>query len=122
MSEWVWSHDGERFNGGPEDSKEAAYAQAAQEGARFVGEKVDYQSFADTTLAETLLENEGEAAYERCGEVADDWPPRVCREDVIAASAKVAMIMRELVGSPHFWTVAHVEELSVPCVPKQPTT
>ena len=111
QNEWVWSHDGERFNGGPEDSREAAIEQALSEGARFVGRKIKYHAFGVKDLTSVLLEDEGERAYECVGEVADSWPPPVSPEKAREATAKIAAIMIELTGLPWFYAVEDVQEL-----------
>jgi hypothetical protein len=109
--EWVWSHDGERFGGGPEESKSAALDQARVEGATHIGRKVDYQPF-DWDVVEHLLEQEGCESYETVGEIADSWPPHVDKEERKEARDQIATIMRNLVGEPDFYKVVDVETVT----------
>jgi len=110
-SEWVWSHDGERFNGGPEDSREAAIEEAKAEGATQIGRKVDYDLF-NWDVVDHLIEQEHCEACEEVGEVADSWPHVDARADEYkVAREKIVAIMRELVGKSSFYTVEDIEEI-----------
>ena len=112
-SEWVWSHDGERFNGGPEESRDIALEAAKSEGATHIGRKVVYVPF-DWDVIDHLMEQEGCEASEEVGEIADSWPCfNPCLEEAYkAAREKVAAIMRDLVGEPDFYKVEDMEEIT----------
>lgn len=112
-SEWVWSHDGEHFNGGPEDKREVAIKAAKAEGATHIGKKVDYIPF-NFDVVDHLMEQEECEASEEVGEFADSWPQFDPHSDEYrAAREKIVAIMRELVGEPHFFGVEDVEEINV---------
>jgi hypothetical protein len=117
-SEWCWSFDGEHFNHGPEHTKEAALSAARLEEphkAVWIGRKIEWIPFSGPlSIVETLLEQEGCEANDSCGEAADDWcmVSTLSGDKVLEAGHKIQAIMRELVGTPHFWSIVDIEDFA----------
>jgi hypothetical protein len=115
-AEWYWFLNGEIFNGGPEDTREAALAAARldhPESKISIGKKAEYRPFNwPSHIVDELLDQEACDASEDAGEAADGWPPRISDQEKEAAGEKIAAIMRELVGEPGFWVITDVEEFA----------
>ena len=99
--EWCWSDDGERFHGRHPD-RDSAIQEAIDEMNLEPGDclylaevnPINTNDIVGSIFADDLLDRMRDAAMERAGEVAEDWPPhlgtaeRQLEEVVHAAIAK----------------------------------
>ncbi len=121
---WVCSNNEEEWPADSYEKKEEAIEAAPHEfdleadDVFFVGQKKLYRP-DDLAIADMVVEQLGEAAYEMCDHWAEDWPD-VAPEQIKELDAALNKVMRAWLHKngllPNFFTVTAVERHEMPFV------